>query len=78
MNNLERYTKIFMDTFDISKDEAARAKFHEIVRWDSIGQMSLIAALEEEFDIYFEPEDIILVTSFEDGKEVLKKYDVEL
>lgn len=77
MNNLERYTKIFMETFEISKEEATGAKFHEIARWDSIGQMSLIAALEEEFDIYFEPEDIILVTSFEDGKEVLKKYDVE-
>ena len=41
--------------------------------------MSLIAALEDEFDIMFESDDIIDFSSYEKGKEILKsKYDVEI
>jgi acyl carrier protein len=31
--------------------------------WDSLGHLNLIVALEEEFDIAFEPEDIAKMTS---------------
>jgi acyl carrier protein len=40
--------------------------------------MSLIAALEEAFDIMMDTEDIIGLSSFETGKAILKRYDVEL
>ena len=49
-----------------------------IQAWDSIGHMSLIAALEETFDIMMDTDDIIDLSSFEKGMEILnEKYDVE-
>jgi acyl carrier protein len=40
--------------------------------------MSLITVLEDEFDIMIETEDIIDLSSFEKGMEILRKYDVEI
>ena len=78
MTNLEKYEKAFIDTFGMSEDRLADLKYQEIPQWDSVGHMSLIAALEEDFDIMFDTDDIIGFSSFEKGKEILKKYNVEL
>jgi acyl carrier protein len=78
MTNMEKYEKAFTETFGISNDRLAELKYQDIPGWDSVGHMSLIAALEEAFDIMFDTDDIIDFSSFEKGKEILKKYDVEL
>ena len=49
-----------------------------VEEWDSVHQLSLIAELEEAFDIMFDPEDIMEMTSYAKGKELLAKYDVAL
>ena len=40
--------------------------------------MTLISALEEEYKITFETDDIIDFSSFKKGIEILKKYKVEI
>jgi acyl carrier protein len=40
--------------------------------------MSMIANLEEAFDIVFEMDDIIDFSSYKTGKEILKKYKVKI
>lgn len=77
MTNLEIYTKVFVDTFGISEDEAKVLKFQDIKAWDSVGHMGLIANLEEAFNIMMETDDIIDLNSFEKGKELLAKYDID-
>jgi len=43
-----------------------------------MGHMSLIAALEDAFDIMLETDDIIDMSSYEKGKEILtKSYDLQ-
>ena len=37
-----------------------------------------VAALEDAFDIMVDMDDIIDLSSFEKGKEILRKYDVEI
>lgn len=78
MTTLEAYTKAFTDTFGITDEEAKNLKFQDIKAWDSVGHMGLIAAIEEAFDIMMETDDIIDLSSFEKGKEILAKYDVEI
>ena len=78
MTNLEKYTKAFEETFNITKDQTEGLEYQGIGEWDSVGHMSLIAALEETFDIMMDTDDIIDFSSFEKGKEILAKYDVEL
>ena len=53
-------------------------KYNEIDEWDSIGHMSLMSALEEEFKISLETDDIIDFSSYKKGIEILKKYKVDL
>ena len=51
-------------------------EFNSIEEWDSIGHMGLIAALEEEFNISFETDDIVEFSSYKKGIEILKKYKI--
>lgn len=79
MNNLEKYNKAFMDSFEITEDQLPGLKYQDIPAWDSVGHMGLIAALEEAFDIMIDTDDIIDFNSYEKGKEILAKeeYGVE-
>ena len=75
MTNLEKYTKVFTDTFEVTAEEAQTLKYQDIDAWDSVGHMGLISALEDEFDIMMDTDDIIDFNSFEKGKEILSKDD---
>ena len=78
MNNLEKYNKAFMETFSITEDKLAGIKYQDIPAWDSVGHMTLIAALEDAYGIMMDTDDIIDLSSYEKGKEILKKYNVEV
>ena len=73
MTNLEKYTQAFIDSFEVSEDEAKNLKYQDIKAWDSVGHMGLIANIEDSFDIMMETEDIIDLSSFDKGKEILEK-----
>ena len=75
MNNLEKYNNAFMETFEIAEDQLVGLKYQDITAWDSVGHMSLVAALEDAFDIMMDTEDIIDLNSYEKGKEILAKAD---
>lgn len=72
MTNLEKYTKAFVETLDISKEQAKSVEYQSITKWDSVGHMTLVAAIEEAFDIMMDTDDIIEFSSFEKGMEILK------
>lgn len=79
MTNLEKYNKIFEDVFLVGEDDLKKGFDNEAVEnWDSVRQLSLTTALEDEFDIMFDAEDILALNSYEKGKEILKKYEIEL
>ena len=78
MANLEKYNQVFMDVFHVPETELADLKHHGIEAWDSMGHMQMIAALEEAFDIMIDIDDVIAIDSYEKGKEILKKYAVEI
>ena len=75
----EKYQKAFIDGLDIDSNcDLNNLKFNDIEEWDSIGHMSLMAELEEAFDISLETDDIVDFSSYEKGKEILKKYKIDL
>lgn len=78
MSNLDKYVNAFVETFEVDAETVKNLKYQEIEAWDSVGHMGLIAALESAFDIMMEPEDIIDLSSFEKGKEILAKYNIEI
>ncbi|GKW24085.1 MULTISPECIES: acyl carrier protein [Pectobacterium] len=78
MSSLEKYNSVFIEVFEITEDMLPEYKYQDTASWDSVGHMTMIASLEESFDIMMDTEDIIDFSSYAKGKEILKKYDVEL
>ena len=78
MNNLEKYNLSFMDSFSIDESVLGdELLYNTIPEWDSIGHMELIAKIEEAFDILLETDDIIDLSSYKKGIELLEKYGVK-
>lgn len=78
MSNAEKYLNIVKESFDVDEATARTLKYQDIPAWDSVGHMSLIAALEDAFDIMMDADDIIDFNSFEKGREILaKNYNIE-
>lgn len=78
MTNLEKYNQAFIDCFEVSVEQLEGLKYQDVSSWDSVGHMNLMAIIEEAFDIMMDTEDIIDFSSYEKGKEILKKYDVAI
>ena len=79
MESLEKYNDAFVQVFGVRVEELNDDFSKDTVgEWDSVHQLSLIAEFEEAFDIMFDPEDIMEMTSYAKGKELLAKYEVEL
>ena len=78
-DNLEKYKKTFLESLEIDDEKSLEnLKYNDIEQWDSIGHMGLVSALEETFGISVETNDVIDFSSFKKGKEVLKKYNIEI
>lgn len=79
MTNIDKYNQAFVEVFGVNEsvlnDSFAK---DNVDGWDSVHQLNIIALLEESFDIMFDPEDIMEFTSYGKGRELLKKYEVEL
>jgi len=79
MTNLEKYNRIFAETFQMAP-EALNDEFSKesAENWDSLRQLSLVTELENSFEILFDTEDILGLDSYKVGKEILGKYNIEL
>lgn len=79
MSNLEKYNQAFIEVFGV-EESALGNNFDKdsVDGWDSVHQLNIIALLEESFDIMLDPEDIMELTSYEKGKELMIYYGVEL
>ena len=78
LSNIEKYENAFMESFDIEKKVLnEELKYESIPEWDSVGHMTMISNIEEVFEIVMEMDDIIDFSSFEVGKEILKKYKID-
>ena len=73
MTNLEKYNKAFITALEVSEDELEGLTYQGVSSWDSVGHMTLISELENAFDIMFDTEDVIDLSSYERGKEILSK-----
>jgi acyl carrier protein len=78
MTNIEKYNESFMTSLQVGEEQLGSLSYQSVEGWDSVGHMNLIAVLEETFDIMMETDDIIDLSSYERGKEILvKNYNIE-
>jgi hypothetical protein len=79
MTNLEKYIAAFVEGLGVDEGVVnSTLEYQAVAEWDSVGHMGLIAELENAFDIEMETDDVVDFSSFDAGKEILKKYNVEV
>ena len=78
MNNVDKLKNAFVEGLEIPIEEVENATMDSMEKWDSIGQMSLIAIIEDEFGIELEQEEVMQFNSFAAGVNILKNHGIEL
>jgi len=77
MSNIEKLKEAFVEGLEIPMEEVEAATMESVDKWDSIGQMSLVAIIEDAFSIEFEPDEVMQFTSFAAGVDILKNHNIE-
>ena len=76
MNN-SRIIKCFEQALGIPADQVTdNLAYNSIKQWDSVAHMSLVAALETEFDIMLDTDDILAMSSVAVARQIMQKYGV--
>ncbi len=66
MNIEEKLKEIFATTFNAQSDKITlQTRQNEFENWDSLGQLRLIMAVEEAFNVSFAIDEIASMTTFE-------------
>lgn len=78
MTNIEKYNEAFTSSLEITEDLLVGLTYQSIPTWDSVGHMTLVAAIEDAFDIMMDTDDIIDLSSYEKGMEILAKDEYEI
>lgn len=78
MTNLEKLNQIFCEVYSVDESALNESFVNtDVDTWDSIHQLSMVAAIEEAFDLMMDAEDILEMTSYENVKQLLtSKYEI--
>lgn len=77
MTNTDRLVATFASSLNIEASQVVDGlEYNTISQWDSVAHMVLVAALEKEFDVMLDMDDIIEMSSVKIAKEILTKHDV--
>jgi acyl carrier protein len=75
MMDVDKLKTVFRETFDLPDDvDWSNLRYSEYPTWTSLGHMSLVAAIGNAFDIMFETDDIIDMSSFDKAVELTAKH----
>ncbi len=78
MTNKEKYINCFTEALEVPAEGVEKLEYQGVESWDSVGHMSLVAALEDAFGIQMDTDDIVDLSSFEKGIAIMRKYGVEI
>jgi acyl carrier protein len=75
--NDSRMIKCFEQALGVPPDQVTDSlAYNSIKQWDSVAHMALVAALETEFDIMLDTDDILAMSSVAVARQILQKYGV--
>ncbi|MFC0115908.1 acyl carrier protein [Kibdelosporangium aridum] len=68
----DRLRTVFIETMQLDADfDVENLKYRDIEEWDSVGHMALVAAIEDEFDVQFDTDQVIDMSSFKVAVDML-------
>ncbi|EEP74346.1 hypothetical protein MCAG_04673 [Micromonospora sp. ATCC 39149] len=72
MSLSDRLRAVFVETLELGEDvDVENLKYREIEQWDSLGHMTLVGAIEDEFDVQLDTEQVIDMSSFKVALDML-------
>lgn len=76
METLEKIIEIVASTCEVDKSEVTGdSTVGDFPAWDSIGHLTILSTIEEEFNISFEPEEMM---ELEDVNDIVKAVEAKL
>ena len=75
MSTQEKIIKIIADSIEVEVNKIDEdTAIGDFPKWDSMGQLIIITSLEKEFDIKFDPEDIMDLEDVGDMISAIEEY----
>lgn len=69
----DRLRTTFVDGLGLDGDvDVDNLKYRDIEQWDSVGHMALVAAIEDEFDVQLDTDQVIDMSSFKVAVDMLR------
>jgi acyl carrier protein len=73
----ERLRAVFARMLALSPEQVTDAlAYRSVLQWDSVSHMALVAALEDEFDVMLETEEVIDLSTVAKAREILARHGV--
>ncbi|WP_158888529.1 acyl carrier protein [Amycolatopsis anabasis] len=70
----DKLREVFVEALDLDGDvNVENLKYRDIEAWDSVGHMALVAAIEDEFDVQFDTDQVIDMSSFKVAVDMVKE-----
>ncbi|MEV0617357.1 acyl carrier protein [Nonomuraea sp. NPDC050404] len=77
MSHLDRLRDVFRLALNLPADaDVDGLEYRSIPQWDSLAHMALIAAMEDQFSIMIDTDEMIDMSSFEEATRLLEKHGV--
>jgi acyl carrier protein len=78
MTNLDRLRVAFRTALGLPEDaDVDGLEYRSIEQWDSLAHLSLVAGIEDAFDVMIDTDDVIDMSSFGKASEILRAHDVD-
>ncbi len=70
-----RLIRVFRETLDLAPESPVTGlRYRDLPAWNSVGHMQLVAAIEAEFDLMLETDEIIAMACFEDAERTVDRH----
>lgn len=74
----DRLRDVFIQGLALSEEtDVENLKYRDVEEWDSVGHMALVAAIEDEFGVEFETDQVIDMSSFKVALDMLRGFGVD-
>jgi acyl carrier protein len=71
-----RLAQAFRTALELSPDvDVETLAYGQHPNWDSVGHMALVAEFEDAFDVRLEPDDVLELSSYAKGVELLQRLE---
>ena len=73
----EKLIKCFVEALGVSPETVTDGlAYNSIKQWDSVGHMALVAAIEGEFNVMLDTDEIIAMSSVAVAEQILRRHSV--